>query len=183
MDQEKEVVVTDGEVTVQDVSLSKEASVIEVGPIVVEADRNPTATSIKQDDERRDKEPGPTDGISQEQITQQGANNAVQAVQSVPGVTIEDGKSVYVRGLGDRYTKTILNGMEIPGLDPDRNSVQLDIFPTAVIANMTIYKTFLPNWTGDYTGGLVNITTKDLPKKRYIYAKAGVGYNLSLIHI
>ncbi|GAB5418222.1 MAG: TonB-dependent receptor [Crocinitomicaceae bacterium] len=177
LDQEKEILVKEGEVTVQDIDLSKEAAVLQMGDIVVEADRNPTASSIKDDDERRDKEPGPTDGISEEQIKQQGATNAVQAVQSVPGVTIEDGKSVYVRGLGDRYTKTILNGMEIPGLDPDRNSVQLDIFPTAVIANMTIYKTFLPNWTGDYTGGLVNITTKDLPKKRYIYAKAGLGYN------
>ncbi len=177
LDQEKEILVKEGETTVQDIDLSKEAAVLQMGDIIVEADRNPTASSIKDDDERRAKEPGPTDGISEEQIKQQGATNAVQAVQSVPGVTIEDGKSVYVRGLGDRYTKTILNGMEIPGLDPDRNSVQLDIFPTAVIANMTIYKTFLPNWTGDYTGGLVNITTKDLPKKRYIYAKAGLGYN------
>lgn len=176
LDQEREIAVTNEQVTVQDVDLSKDKT-IELITVEVVATKSPIANSIAKDDERRDKEAGPTDGISSEQITQQGATNAVQAAQAVPGVTIEDGKSVYVRGLGDRYTKTILNGMEIPGLDPDRNSVQLDIFPTAVIDNMTIYKTFIPNWSGDYTGGLVNITTKDLPQKRYIYAKAGLGYN------
>lgn len=177
IDQEKEVNVVEGQVVVLDVTLSKEAAVIQMGPIIVSREKSPIANSIEKDDERRDKAAGPTDGISAEQIGQQGATNAVQAISKVPGVTIEDGKSVYVRGLGDRYTKTILNGMEIPGLDPDRNSVQLDIFPSAVIDNMTVYKTFLPNWAGDYTGGLVNITTKDLPQKRYIYAKAGLGFN------
>lgn len=115
--------------------------------------------------------------VSKEEMEQSGARNVVEALMLSPGVTIEDGKHVYIRGLGGRYTKTILNGMEIPGLDPDRNSVQLDIFPAAVIDNITIHKTFVPNWSGDYTGGLVNISTKGLPKKRYIYAKAGLGYN------
>ena len=176
LNQEKMVTVNAGEVVVQNIDLSKDRAV-ELVTIEVIAQKSPVAKTIAADDERRGNAAGATDGISEEQIKQQGANNAVQAVQAVPGVTIEDGKSVYVRGLGDRYTKTILNGMEIPGLDPDRNSVQLDIFPTAVIANMTVYKTFLPNWTGDYTGGLVNITTKDLPQKRYLYGKAGLGYN------
>src|SRR3989338_2718780 len=110
-------------------------------------------------------------------MTAKGVNNVADALQTAPGLSVEDGKSVYVRGLGDRYTKTILNGMEIPGLDPDRNAVQLDIFPSSVVDNITVYKTFLPKFSGDFTGGLVDITTKDLPTERSIYAKLSLGYN------
>ncbi len=70
------------------------------------------------------------DGISASKIQLIGDANAVEAAKRVTGVTIEDGKYVYVRGLGDRYSKTILNGVDIPGLDPDKNSLQMDIFPT-----------------------------------------------------
>ncbi|MCR9172630.1 MAG: carboxypeptidase-like regulatory domain-containing protein [bacterium] len=177
IDEEIEVTITNGEVQVLNVELSKSGDVKELGPIVVEVVRTKIGKTLEDDDKRRMNESGATDGMSDEQMKERGVNTVVDAAQAVPGVTIEDGKSVYVRGLGDRYTKTILNGMEIPGLDPDRNSVQLDIFPTAVVDNITIYKTFLPNWSGDYSGGLVNIITKDLPAERYIYAKAGLGYN------
>jgi hypothetical protein len=54
--------------------------------------------------------------------------------------------------LGDRYSKTTLNGMAIPGLDPDVNAVQIDIFPTAVLENVAVYKTFTPDLYGDFTG-------------------------------
>ena len=57
-----------------------------------------------------------------------GDGNAAVAVTRVPGVSVQGGKYVYVRGLGDRYTKTTFNGLDIPGLDPDRNSLQMDIF-------------------------------------------------------
>jgi len=176
IEQEKEVVVANGEIIVLDVDLSKDAAV-ELQVIEIVAVKTRIGKTVEDDDKRRMNEAGPTDGMSDQQMKERGVRTVVDAAAAVPGVTIEDGKSVYVRGLGDRYTKTILNGMEIPGLDPDRNSVQLDIFPTAVVDNLTIYKTFLPNWSGDYTGGLVNIITKDLPVERYIYAKAGLSYN------
>jgi TonB-dependent receptor len=118
-----------------------------------------------------------SDGLSGDQIAEQGGSTVGDAIQSVPGISIEDGKNIYVRGLGDRYTKTLLNGMEIPGLDPDRNSVQLDIFPATLIDNITIYKSFAPNLTGDFTGGLVDISTKDYPSKKTMYAKLGLGFN------
>ena len=60
------------------------------------------------------------------------------------GVSVEGGKHIVVRGLGDRYTKIILNSIEIPGLDPDKNSVQTDIFPTNLVDNLLVYKTFSP---------------------------------------
>ena len=79
-------------------------------------------------------------GISAQTFSKMGDGNAADAIKRVSGVSTEGGKYVYVRGLGDRYTKTVLNGMAIPGLDPDRNTVQMDIFPTNVIDNIIVYK-------------------------------------------
>ena len=80
------------------------------------------------------------DGLSLQAIRRAGDGDIAQAVRRVPGVSIQEGKYVYVRGLGDRYSKTLLNGMEIPGLDPDRNTLQLDIFPTNLIDNIQVLK-------------------------------------------
>ena len=82
------------------------------------------------------------DGLSSQRIKSTGASNIASAVKSVPGVSVQGGKYVYVRGLGDRYTKSILNGVDIPGLDPDRNTIQMDIFPTNILI-MSLYLNLL----------------------------------------
>lgn len=177
LDVKKEVKVTDNEVFILNIELKKDASVQNMTEAKVVYTKSEGAVSVAADDRRRRDAQGASDGMTKEQMQNSGASSAVEAVQMVPGLSIEDGKSVYVRGLGDRYTKTILNGMAIPGLDPDRNSVQMDIFPSTVIDNITVYKTFTPNLSGDFTGGLVDITTKDFPSSRIFYVKAGLGYN------
>ena len=68
------------------------------------------------------------DAVSAQSFKKSGDGNAASAVKRVTGITVSEGKYVYVRGLGDRYTKTRLNSMDIPGLDPDRNTIQMDIF-------------------------------------------------------
>ncbi len=117
------------------------------------------------------------DGISAQTFSRTGDGDAASAIKRVTGVSIEDGKHVFVRGLGDRYTKTLLNGMTIPGLDPDKNSVQMDIFPTNLLDNIVIYKTFTPDLPGDFTGGTVDIATKDFPEEETLKASIGIGYN------
>lgn len=177
IDYKQEVIVTSSEVVIVNVSLSKDQKVVEIGVVEVTANKIEGAKTVAADDARRRDENGSTEGVTTEQMKERGVTTAVEAVQMAPGLSVEDGKSVYVRGLGDRYTKTILNGMDIPGLDPDRNSVQMDIFPSSVIDNITVYKTFTPNLSGDFTGGLVDITTKDFPTDRTLYVSAGLGYN------
>lgn len=107
-----------------------------------------------------------TDGLSSQSFRKTGDSDLGGAIKRITGVTVQEGKYVYVRGLGDRYTKTLLNGMEIPGLDPDVNAVQMDIFPTSILENVAVYKTFSPNLPGDFTGGLVNIGTHGLPEAK-----------------
>jgi len=117
------------------------------------------------------------DGISSQTFSRLGDSNAGDAIKRVTGVSVEDGKNVFVRGLGDRYTKTMLNDMAIPGLDPDRNTVQIDIFPTNVIDNILVYKSAMANLAGDFSGGIVNLVTKDFPDTRNLSVSASVGYN------
>jgi hypothetical protein len=68
------------------------------------------------------------DGLSAQTIKKSGDGNVATAIKRIPGVSVQGGKFVYVRGLGDRYSKTLLGNVEVPGLDPDRNTLQLDVF-------------------------------------------------------
>ena len=120
------------------------------------------------------------DGISASSFRQIGDGDAASAVKRVTGVSIEGGKYVYVRGLGDRYTKTVLNGVDIPGLDPDRNTIQMDIFPTNVIDNIIVSKSFTAELPADFTGGVVDIETKDFPEEKTFRVNISGGLNPSM---
>ena len=117
------------------------------------------------------------DGISSQGIKKAGASNIASAVKAVPGVSVQGGKYVYVRGLGDRYTKSILNGVDIPGLDPDRNTIQMDIFPTNILENIIVIKSAAAEYPADFTGGVIDIVTKDFPTKRELSISIGSANN------
>lgn len=117
------------------------------------------------------------EGTSAQAMSKVGAGDAAEASSKIAGVSIEGGKYVFVRGLGDRYTKTVLNGMELPGLDPDKNTVQMDIFPTSLIDNIVVLKSFTPNLSGDFTGGWVDVKTKDFRAEEAFDVSLSLGYN------
>lgn len=117
------------------------------------------------------------DAISAETIKKSGASNVAAAVKTVSGVSVQGGKYVYVRGLGDRYTKSLLNGMDIAGLDPDRNTIQLDIFPANILDNVAVVKTASAEYPADFTGGVVDIITKEIPKGHSQSFSIGASYN------
>ncbi|MEZ5069722.1 MAG: TonB-dependent receptor [Bacteroidales bacterium] len=123
------------------------------------------------------KMPTVLDGISSQQISRLGDSDAASALKRVTGVSVEGGKYVYVRGLSDRYSNTTLNEAQIPGLDPEKNTVQMDLFPSNIIENLMVYKTFSPDLPGNSTGGLVNIVTKDFPEDFSVQFSANLGYN------
>jgi len=117
------------------------------------------------------------DGITSKEIARGGDSDVAGALQRVTGVSVEGGKYVYVRGLSDRYSKTTLNGAVIPSLDPRRNAVQMDMFPVSMVDNISIYKTFSPELPGDFSGGLVDISTKDYPDNLVLDFSVGLEYN------
>jgi len=171
------VAVKEGEVTVLD-NISLKESVQELQEVVV------TAELIKDSESAlltlKKKSANLMDGISAAKFRKIGDSDAAGAVKRVTGVSVEGGKYVYIRGLGDRYTKTTLNNIDIPGLDPDRNSLQIDIFPTNLIDNMTVLKSSLAEMPADFTGGVVNIETKDFPEEKIFDVSASIGYNPSM---
>ena len=101
------------------------------------------------------------DGLSAQSIQKTGDSDLASAIKRIPGVSVQDGKFVYVRGLGDRYSKTLLGGLEVPGLDPDKNTLQLDIFPTNLLDNILISKSASADLNSDFTGGIVDVILKD----------------------
>ncbi|MEA2017719.1 MAG: TonB-dependent receptor, partial [Campylobacterota bacterium] len=103
--------------------------------------------------------------IGAEQFSKQGDSSAAGALKRVTGITIMDGKYVYIRGLGERYSSVLLNNLQIPSPEPTKRIVPLDIFPTGVIESMNIQKTYSPDIPGNFGGGLVNITTKNIPQE------------------
>ncbi|HMB61875.1 MAG TPA: TonB-dependent receptor, partial [Eudoraea sp.] len=156
-----EVMVKAGEVTTVNVSMEVLAEGLDEVVLTVTVQKN-TETAVLA---IQKKAVNLLDGLSAESFKKSGSSNVASAIKSVPGVSVQGGKYVYVRGLGDRYTKSILNGVDIPGLDPDRNTIQLDIFPTNIIDNVLILKSASANYPADFTGGIVNIVTKDYPSK------------------
>jgi TonB-dependent receptor len=170
----QDVVVKEGEITTVDVRLGEAAIQLDLGATIVARRTNNTEAAVLT---IQKKAAVVLDAISSAQISKSGDNDVASAVKRVTGVTVEGGKYIYVRGLGDRYSKTTLNGATIPGLDPNKNTVQMDLFPTNLIDNILVYKTFSPNLPGDFTGGYVDIATKDFPTAKTITFNASVGYN------
>lgn len=168
------VEVIPGEVTVlNSILLSK--SVEEMDEVVVTASAINTSEIAMMS--KKMKAANLVDGISAQQFDRVGDSDAADAIKRVTGVSIEDGKYVFVRGLGDRYTKTMLNSIDIPSLDPDKNSLQIDIFPTNLIDNMVITKSAVADMPADFTGGIVNIETKAFPEEPFFDVSASIGYN------
>ncbi len=166
-----------GNVTLVDnIRLQEDVQTLESIVVTADAIRNTESAMLTV----KRKAPILIDGISAAKFSQIGDSDAADAVKRVTGVSVEGGKYVFVRGLGDRYTKTTLNSMDVPGLDPDRNSIQIDIFPTNLIENMMVLKSSSADMPADFTGGVVNIETKDFPEVKILNVSLGIGYNPSM---
>ena len=171
-----DVTITEGTVFPLSVSLEYESELLENVVVTAEVIANSESALLSV----QRKSPNLLDGISAENFKKIGDSNVAEAIKRVPGVSIQGGKYVFVRGLGDRYTKTILNGLDIPGLDPDRNTLQMDIFPTNLIKNIVILKSSSADLPADFTGGIVNIEIKDFPEEKEFNISVSGTYNPSM---
>ena len=115
--------------------------------------------------------------VTAEQIARSPDSDAGQAVQRVSGVSVQDGRYVFVRGLGERYTTTSLNGTRLPSPEPERKVVPLDLFPAGLLEGITTSKTFTPDQPGDFSGASVNLKTREFPARRVITFSASGGLN------
>ena len=126
---------------------------------------------------KRKKAAAAQDAISAEQISKSPDSDASEAAKRVTGITVVDGKYVYVRGLGERYSSVQFNGSTIPSPNPDKRVIPLDIFPAALLDNLVVTKTYTVDLPADFSGGLVQINPKDYPEEKELRVSIGTGFN------
>ena len=119
---------------------------------------------------------GIVSSVTTEQISRSPDGDAAQAVQRVSGVTVQKGGFVFVRGLGERYTTTQLNGTRVPSPEPEKRTVPLDLFPSNLLETITTSKTFTPDKQGDFSGAEVEIKTREFPAIRQYSLQVTSGY-------
>lgn len=118
-----------------------------------------------------------SDGISAEAIKRSPDSSASDVLKRVTGITIVGGKFVFVRGLGERYSSTELNGASLASPEPDKRVVPLDLFPASLIKNIQIVKSFLPEDSAEFSGGIVKVETKEFPDEFVMSLGFGLGGN------
>jgi outer membrane receptor protein involved in Fe transport len=102
-----------------------------------------------------------------EDLTRQGDDNAAQALTRLSGLSIVGGRFVYVRGLGERYSSALLNGSPLPSPEPLQRVVPLDLFPSNVLTGALVQKSYSPQYSGEFGGGVINLQTATVPNERF----------------
>jgi outer membrane receptor protein involved in Fe transport len=168
------VVVKEGETITLNILLSDNVQDLNLDIVVVEKaiERNEVAILMKMKKSEKIQEV-----ISSQELSRFNVGNVAGAMQKVSGASVIDGKYVFVRGLGDRYTIAQLNGLPLPSIDPYKNTIQLDLIPANVVENISVSKTFSPDQPGNFTGGIVDVNTKSLPERPIASVTVGLGYN------
>jgi TonB-dependent receptor len=133
-----------------------------------------TATAVL---EERKNQAFVADILGAEQISRTGDSDAAAALRRVTGLTLVDGKFIYVRGLGERYSSTQLNGASVPSPDPTRNVIPLDLFPSDIIESLSVQKSYSPSMPASFGGGNVDIRLKTIPADFIFNVAGSVGYN------
>ena len=118
-----------------------------------------------------------SDGISIDFIKKTPDRTASDALKRISGVTIQNDKFVLVRGLADRYNLAMLNKTLLPSTEPDRRSFSFDIIPSNLIDNIVVNKSATANLPGDFAGGLIQVSTKEISNK-FFNLSLGKGYGL-----
>ncbi|MBU3020991.1 TonB-dependent receptor domain-containing protein [Aestuariibacter sp. A3R04] len=133
-----------------------------------------TATAVM---EERKNQAFVADIMGAEQISRTGDSDAASALRRVTGLTLVDGKFIYVRGLGERYSSTQLNGLAVPSPDPTRNVIPLDLFPASIIESLSVQKSYSPSMPASFGGGNVDIRLKTIPSDFVFNMQGSIGSN------
>jgi hypothetical protein len=118
-----------------------------------------------------------SDGISEQSLKRTPARTASDAIKLVSGASIQDDKFAVIRGLNDRYNAAFINGAPLPSTESDRKAFSFDIFPSAILDNLIIYKTATPDKTGDFVGGVIDISTKATTAQNFNTLSFSTSYN------
>ena len=118
-----------------------------------------------------------SDSIGAEEMSKNTGSDAAGVLKRVTGISLQDNKYVFVRGLGDRYSNTALNGSKIPSTEFEKKVVPLDLFPADLIQKITVSKSYTVDKPGDFAAGLVELSTVDFPTQQTGSIGFSLGWN------
>lgn len=162
-----------GETTVLDLAIASAVFAVEAITVSAELERGTVNRALEEQRNALNI----VNAISAEQMERSPDSDASEAVRRVSGVTVQDGRYVFVRGLGERYTTTSLNGARVPSPEPEKRIVPLDLFPTGLLEAVATSKTFTPDQPGDFSGAAVNLRTREFPASRLLSVSISLGFN------
>ena len=156
------------------------SSSVKLGDVVIKTTRRKNTEAAVMSEIKEAKQV--VSAISAEQIAKSTDNNAAQAISRVPGVTVVDGRFIMVRGLNERYNNVLINNAIAPSTEVDRRTFAFDLIPSSSLDKMVIYKTGSADKPGDFSGGIISITTSenttDFTKVDLSYGyRAGTSFN------
>lgn len=167
------IILAAGAVVTQDITLGGQTVELQELTVTALAERGSLAEALGN----QQASVNVVNSITAQEIARSPDGDAAAAVQRVSGVTVQDGRFVFVRGLGERYTTTSMNGARIPSPEPERKVVPLDLFPSAILQTITTAKTFTPDLAGDFSGAQVDIQTREFPAERRVSLSLGMSGN------
>ena len=168
-----DVVIREGGVNTQNITLDAESVQLEDITVSAATERGSVASALNE----QRVSVNVVNAVTAEEIARSPDGDAATAMQRVSGVSVQDGRYISVRGLGQRYTVASLNGTRLPSMEPERKVVPLDLYPASMLEGITTAKTFTPDRSGDFSGGEVNIVTKTFPAERRFSLSLGSGVN------
>jgi len=162
-----------GEATLLDITMVQQAIALEGLTVSAEAEEGSAAALL---DERRTAS-SMTEAVGAQEISRRPDSDAADVAQRMTGVTVTDGKYVFVRGLGNRYSQTSLNGSSLPSPEPEKEVVPLDLFPSDFLESLETQKSYTPDLPADFSGGSVKINMRDFPNRFTIKAGVSTSFN------
>lgn len=155
-----------GSYTLQDVIVQKAANREKESALLLDQKK---AVEVKQE-------------IGAQELSRKGVGDVASAVAKTTGVSKQEGSNnVYVRGLGDRYNSTSINGLPVPSNDPEKKNIALDLFTTDIVESISIDKVYMSRISGDFAGGNVNISSKNYKGNGMLEISLGSTINTNAI--
>jgi outer membrane receptor protein involved in Fe transport len=115
--------------------------------------------------------------LDSEMFARAGDSNVADGLKRVSGINLEGGKFVFIRGLGERYSSSVLNGSILPSPEPINRVVPLDMFPQGIIESVLVQKTYSAKYSAEFAAGAVEMRTKVVPDESFIKLTSGFGYS------
>lgn len=175
---QKQVIVKDNET--QELNISLKADGVQLEGVVVQASRSKAKESALLVDQQRSVEI--KQSIGSQELSRKGVSDVAAAVVKTTGVTKQEGTgTIFVRGLGDRYNTTSLNGLPLPSDDPEKKNINLNIFSTDIVEYIAIDKTYVTRNYGDFAGGNIDITSKKHSGETFFDFSVGSNINSNAV--